>query len=108
MYELKKYFVYILASKINGILYIGFNGDIVVRMYQHINEEYEGFTKKYFVKQLVYYEMFDDPAEGIKREKCLKKWRRNWKLKLIEKHNPQWINLFKDDDILPLPIDFPK
>ena len=105
MYELKIYFVYILANEPKGILYIGFSGYIVMRMYQHVNEEYEGFTKKYFVKQLVYYEIFDDPTEGIKREKCLKKWKRKWKIELIEKHNPQWINLFKDGDILPLPIE---
>jgi putative endonuclease len=73
MFELKKYYAYILASKPKGILYTGFSGDLKSRMYQHVNEEYEGFTKKYFVKRLVYYEMFEDPSEGIKREKCIKK-----------------------------------
>ena len=105
MYELKKYYAYILASKPNGILYIGFSGDLVYRMHQHFNEEYEGFTKRYFIKQLVYFEMFEDPNEGIKREKCLKKWKRKWKIELIEKYNPKWINLFKDGEILPLPVE---
>ena len=105
MYEQKQYYTYILASKPNGILYIGFSGDLKTRMYQHINEEYEGFTKKYHVKRLVYCEMFDDPSEGIRREKCLKKWRRKWKIALIEKYNPGWTNLFKDGEILPLPIE---
>jgi putative endonuclease len=105
MYELKKYYTYILASKPNGILYIGFSGDLVYRMHQHVNEDYDGFTKKYHVKQLVYFEIFEDPSEGIKREKSLKKWRRKWKIKLIQKYNPKWTNLFVDGEILPLPVE---
>jgi putative endonuclease len=104
-FEIKTYFTYILASKPTGVLYIGFTGDLGIRMYQHINEEFEGFTKRYFVHQLVYYELFEDPLEGIKREKQLKKWKRDWKIRLIEKHNPEWLDLFKDGEIRPLPIE---
>ena len=105
MFELKHYYAYILASKPNGVLYTGFSGDLKIRMYQHVNKTFEGFTKKYFVKRLVYYEIFEDPSEGIKREKCLKKWNRKWKIELIEKYNPEWIDLYKDGEILPLPIE---
>jgi putative endonuclease len=104
-FEIKTYAVYILASKPKGVLYIGFTGELSVRMYQHSTGELEGFTKRYFVKQLVYYELFADPSFGIKREKQLKKWNRNWKIELIEKHNPEWLDLYQDGEILPLPID---
>jgi putative endonuclease len=104
-FEIKTYSTYILSSKPYGILYIGFTGDLGIRMYQHRNEEFEGFTKRYFVYQLVYYELFEDPLEGIKREKRLKKWNRAWKIRLIEKHNPLWQDLFREGEILPLPIE---
>jgi putative endonuclease len=103
-FEVKEYFTYILASKPYGVLYIGFSGDLRIRMNQHRNEEFEGFTKRYFVHRLVYYELFEDPLEGIRREKELKKWNRAWKIRLIEKHNPLWLDLFRDGEILPLPI----
>ena len=79
-YEIKSYFVYILASKPRGVLHIGFSGDLGVRIFQHKYEEIDGFTKRYFVKRLVYYEIFEDPSAGIAREKQLKKWNRAWKL----------------------------
>jgi putative endonuclease len=104
-YEIKIYHVYILASKPRGVLYTGFTSELAIRVSQHINEEYDGFTKRYFVKRLVYYEMFEDPSVGIRREKQLKRWKRDWKIRLIEKHNPEWIELFKDGEILPLPIE---
>jgi len=104
-FELKTYFVYILASKPRGVLYIGFTGDLILRVSQHRQEEFEGFTKRYFVKRLVYYESFEDPSSGITREKQLKKWNRSWKIALIEKHNPDWLDLYKNDVILPLPIE---
>jgi putative endonuclease len=75
-FELKTYSTYILASKPYGVLYIGFTGDLRIRMNQHRIGEFEGFTKRYFVHRLVYYELFEDPLEGIKREKELKKWNR--------------------------------
>jgi putative endonuclease len=104
-FEIKKYFTYILSSKPRGVLYIGFTSDPSIRMSQHVNGELEGFTKRYYVKRLVYYEMFEDPSIEIEREKQLKKWKRVWKIKLIEKYNPEWVDLFKDGEILPLPIE---
>ncbi|MBN1398812.1 MAG: GIY-YIG nuclease family protein [Bacteroidetes bacterium] len=105
-FELKTYAVYILASKPYGVLYTGFTGDLLPRVQQHKQEEYEGFTKRYFVKRLVYYELFEDPSAAIRREKQIKKWNREWKIKLIEKHNPEWLDLYDDDiGILPLPVE---
>ena len=97
------YFVYITASKKNGILYIGFSGSLPVRVYQHKTGEIEGFTSRYNVKRLVYYEGYADPSDGIQREKQLKKWKRAWKIRLIEKHNPKWIDLYDDGEIIALP-----
>ena len=103
--EGKTYAVYILASKPRGVLYIGFTGDLEERVLRHKEGLNEGFTKRYFVKRLVYYELLDNPEEGILREKQLKKWNRKWKTDLIEKHNPDWIDLFNGGDILPLPSE---
>jgi putative endonuclease len=86
--------VYILASKRNGTLYIGVTSDLVKRVWQHKNDVVEGFTKKYGVHTLVYYEMHANMAEAIRREKQLKKWNRAWKIELIEKENPQWLDLW--------------
>jgi putative endonuclease len=98
------FFVYILANKKNGTLYIGFTYDLEVRVYQHKHEEYESFTKRYHIHRLVYYEIFEDADAAIDREKQLKKWNRGWKLRLIEKHNPGWKELYASDgSILPLP-----
>jgi putative endonuclease len=74
-------------------------------MTQHRNEEVEGFTKRYHVRRLVYYETVGNPISGIQREKQLKKWNRAWKIRLIERHNPGWKDLFDDGEILPLPIE---
>ena len=101
----KTYYVYILASKPKGVLYTGFSGNLNARTWQHKEGVVEGFTKKYFVKRLVYYECFNDPKEGIHRETQLKKWNRDWKIHLIEKHNPEWIDLYNDGEVLPLPIE---
>ena len=101
----KTYVVYILASKPRGVLYIGFTGNLIVRTFQHKEGAVEGFTKRYFVKRLVYYEFFADPTAGILREKQLKKWNRGWKIRLIEKHNPDWNDLYNDGDILPLLVE---
>ena len=86
--------VYILASKRNGTLYIGVTSDLVKRVWQHKNDVAEGFTKKYGVHTLVYYEMHADMTEAIRREKQLKKWNRAWKIELIEKENPEWLDLW--------------
>ena len=96
MNEEKRYSVYIMASKRNGTLYIGFSGDILKRMWEHKNDLREGFTKKYRVHTLVWYEMFSDPNAAIAREKQLKGWNRAWKIRLIERMNPNWRDLFKD------------
>jgi len=88
--------VYILASQANGTLYIGVTADLVVRIYQHKQKQVEGFTKKYGVNMLVYYEMHDDMRTAIAREKAIKKWNRAWKLKLIEKNNPNWQDLYEN------------
>ena len=92
---MKYYYVYILASKRNGTLYIGVTNDLQRRVYEHKNGLVDGFTKKYNVKILVYYESTVDVASAIYREKCIKKWNRDWKIKLIEKGNPNWEDLYK-------------
>ena len=92
--ESKTYCVYILASRRNGTLYIGVTSDMLGRVWQHKNDVYEGFTKKYGVHLLVWYECFDDVLAAIQREKTLKKWSRQWKINLIEKTNPSWSDLY--------------
>ena len=88
--------VYILASKRNGTLYIGVTSDLAKRVWQHKNDVFEGFTKKYGVHMLVYYEMHASMVEAIQREKQLKKWNRAWKLALIEERNSQWHDLWPE------------
>jgi putative endonuclease len=90
------YYVYILASKRNGTLYVGVTNDLVKRVYQHKNDLADGFTKKYQVHKLVCFEQTTDIESAIKREKQLKKWLRKWKLELIEKQNPDWKDLYND------------
>ena len=92
----KNYFVYILAAGRNSTLYIGVTSALKKRVYEHKNNLVEGFTKKYHVHTLVYYEMTTDVESAIRREKRLKKWERKWKLKLIEKDNPEWKDLYDD------------
>jgi putative endonuclease len=87
--------VYILASKRNGTLYIGVTSDLQKRSWEHKNDLFDGFTKKYGVHQLVYYELHDNMVSAITREKQLKKWYRAWKLELIEQVNPDWKDLFQ-------------
>ena len=90
---MKTYYVYILASKRNGTLYIGVTNNIEQRVLIHQLELREGFTKKYGVHNLVYYETTNDINAALQREKQLKKWNRQWKIDLIEKENPDWKNL---------------
>jgi putative endonuclease len=87
--------VYILASKRNGTLYIGVTSDPQKRSWEHKNDLFDGFTKKYGVHQLVYYELHDNMVSAITREKQLKKWNRAWKLELIEQGNPDWKDLWQ-------------
>lgn len=91
---MKEYYVYIMASKRNGTLYTGVTSDLEKRVWQHKSKEIEGFTSKYNVNQLVYYEIHGDIMEAIKREKNIQAWKRNWKLQLIEKNNPNWNDLY--------------
>ncbi len=91
------YYVYILASKANGVLYTGVASDLERRLYEHKNSLYsKSFTSKYKVFKLVYYEEHNDMHEAFDREKCIKKWYREWKIELIEKLNPEWKDLSKD------------
>lgn len=92
----KKAYVYILASKQNGTLYIGVTSDLIKRIWQHKNSFVDGFTKKYSVKRLVYYEEHESMLSAINREKRLKEWKRKWKLDLIEKDNPNWNDLYHE------------
>jgi putative endonuclease len=87
--------VYILASKRNGTLYIGVTSNLVKRTWEHKNNIVEGFTKKYGVHQLVWYELHGTMESAIIREKRLKDWKRAWKLKLIEGKNPEWRDLYE-------------
>jgi len=89
-------YIYILTSKKNGTLYIGVTNHLIRRVYEHKNNLTEGFTKKYRIHKLVYYEETLNVRIAIYREKCMKKWKRPWKIELIEKENPQWKNLYYD------------
>ena len=87
-------FVYILASKKNGTLYIGVTGDLIRRVHEYREGSVRGFTDRYAVKHLVYFEQYDDMRDAIQREKTVKKWSRAWKISLIEDTNPDWSDLF--------------
>ena len=91
-------FVYILASKPNGTLYIGVTNDIVRRIHEHRTGEGSEFVDEYDVTRLVHLERFDDIEAAIRREKQLKVWRREWKLALIREHNPRWRDLYEEVD----------
>ncbi|MCK4892045.1 MAG: GIY-YIG nuclease family protein [Candidatus Pacebacteria bacterium] len=90
----KFYYIYITASKRNGTLYVGVTSNLKKRIYEHKESIVDGFTKKYKVDRLVYFETTNDISSAILREKQVKKWKREWKIKLIEKENPCWIDLY--------------
>ena len=92
---MKSYYVYILASKRNGTLYVGVTNDLVRRAYDHKSNVIQGFTEKYGVHNLVYYESYTDVRDALTREKRLKKWKRQWKINLIETKNPDWRDLYE-------------
>ena len=92
---MKQGFVYIMSNKPEGTLYIGVTSDIIKRIYEHKNNLADGFTKRYNLKTLVYYEIFDEIEEAIKREKQLKNWQRDWKIELISQKNPNWKDLYE-------------
>ena len=87
-------FVYIVSNKKNGTLYIGVTSNLVCRIYEHKNKLFKGFTSKYDLTKLVYFEIYEDAGQAISREKELKKWERDWKIQLIEKNNPNWDDLY--------------
>ncbi|PIQ11363.1 MAG: hypothetical protein COW71_00915 [Ignavibacteriales bacterium CG18_big_fil_WC_8_21_14_2_50_31_20] len=93
---MKNYYVYILASKKDGVIYIGVTNDLIRRVYEHKNKLIDGFTKKYNVNKLVYYEICRNVNEAIKREKQMKKWLREWKTNLIEENNTLWNDLYAE------------
>lgn len=88
-------YVYILASEPHGTLYVGVTSDLLRRVHEHRNGAVPGFTKKYGVKRLVYFEAYDAIETAIAREKAIKNWQRKWKLALIEEANPTWVDLFE-------------
>ena len=93
---MKTFYVYILASKRNGTLYTGVTSDLVKRAWEHREKHIDGFTKEYGVHRLVWYEVHGSADSAIAREKRIKKWRRAWKLALIEKENPHWKDLYEE------------
>jgi putative endonuclease len=93
---MKQYYVYILASRKNGTLYVGVTSDLIKRIYEHKQNFIEGFTNKYNVRTLVYYEVHNDIEKAIMREKQIKRWNRRWKLRLIEEMNSEWRDLYNE------------
>jgi len=92
----RSHFVYLLASRRRGTLYVGVTNDLLKRVWQHKQGLVEGFTKRYGIKTLVWYEQTDSIESAMTREKQIKKWNRDWKVELIEKNNPQWKDLYED------------
>ena len=90
------YYVYILANKKNGTLYIGVTNDLTRRVYEHKTNLIEGFTKKYNVHHLVYFEETEDIRSALRREKTMKAWKRDWKIQIICKTNPEWKDLYQE------------
>ena len=88
--------VYLLASRKNGTLYTGVTSNLVQRIWQHKNDQADGFTKKYGVHMLVWYELHEAMESAIAREKAIKEWKRAWKLELTEATNPQWLDLYDE------------
>ena len=88
------FYMYLFASKPYGTLYVGTTSDLARRVWEHKNRVVSGFTKRYGIDRLVWFEAYDDPTAAITREKALKKWRRDWKIALIEEQNPVWRDLY--------------
>ncbi len=93
---MRDYYIYILSNKKNGTLYLGVTNNLVKRVYEHKQNFVEGFTKRYNIHRLVYYEHTNDSYSAIQREKRMKKWKREWKIELIERVNPGWKDLYYD------------
>jgi putative endonuclease len=92
----KNFFVYITTSRPRGVLYVGMSSDLPGRAWEHRERVLDGFTKRYWAGRLVYYESHDSAASAALRERRLKRWRRDWKIKLVETHNPTWRDLFDE------------
>jgi putative endonuclease len=88
------YYVYLMASRKHGTLYVGVTNNLIRRIYQHKTKAVRSFTSRYGVRSLVWFETYDDPVNAIAREKEIKKWRRDWKIDLIEQNNPEWVDLY--------------
>ncbi|OPF95153.1 GIY-YIG nuclease family protein [Rhodopseudomonas palustris] len=88
------YYVYLLASGKHGTLYLGVTNDLVRRVHEHRSKAAPGFSERYSIDRLVWFEIYDDAVTAITREKQLKKWRRDWKIRLIEEQNPDWADLY--------------
>ena len=91
---MKQYYVYFTTNKNNNVIYVGVTGNLLQRIYQNKNKIFAGFTKKYNVDKLVYYEIYNNIEDAIRREKQLKNWHREWKMRLIEEHNPEFNDLY--------------
>ena len=89
------YYVYLLAGSKHGTLYLGVTNDLVRRVHEHPSHAVPGFTSRYDVSRLVWFEIYDDATTAIAREKELKKWRRDWKVALVEEQNPEWVDLYE-------------
>jgi putative endonuclease len=89
------YYVYLLASRKDGALYLGVTNDLIRRVFQHRSKAVPGFSSRYNITQLVWFEIYDDPISAISREKEIKKWRRAWKVALIVQENPDWKDLYE-------------
>ena len=92
----ENFYVYILSSLHNRVLYIGMTSDIRKRVWEHKERVIEGFTARYNVDRLVHFEIFDDAENAIKRERAMKEWKRGWKVELIEENNPEWRDLYEE------------
>ena len=95
-FDPKSFFVYMTASRPHGVIYVGMTSDLPGRAWQHRERALEGFTKKYWVGRLVYFEHHDVATEAVRREWLMKRWRRDWKIELIEAGNPTWADLFDE------------
>ena len=102
---MKQSAVYIMVSRRNGTLYTGVTANLLQRIWQHREEVVAGFTRRYGVKMLVWYEQHESMSGAIAREKAIKKWSRAWKLRLIEEQNPHWQDLWRSSGLLPFPLD---
>ncbi|MFK0570508.1 GIY-YIG nuclease family protein [Endozoicomonas sp.] len=92
----RQYTVYLMCNQARGTLYIGVTGNLLRRVWEHRQGAVDGFTKRYGVKQLVWFELYGDILQAIQREKQLKRWQRDWKIRLVERNNPQWRDLWMD------------